>query len=489
MKNIQSQVSRNALWAIAQTIVSAGVLFFLYRFLLSELGAEKLGLWSLILASTSLARIGELGFSNATLRFVGKYVGMGKLDDASEILETSLITIGFPMAIILASVIPILGLVLPWVVPLQHMPDALVIVPWAMLALWFGIIGGLVQSAIDGTGRMDQRNMILIASTLIYILTALILTSMFGLQGVAIAQAVQAGVTLFAMWMLAKAQLKSLPIFPYRWRKQRFLEIFAFALNMQLGSIVGMFIEPITKALISKFGGLSFLAYYEMASQVISRARSVLIAGFQAMAPQFAIASGRESHMKLFIESLEKATNPGIPYMAIVMSSLPIISHIWIGRFENAFVFTAELLCVTWTLVTLMMPAYFLLVGAGSAKPIALAHSATTILTLLMGLIGGFLAGGYGVILGWSVALISANFYLVYEANKYLYQKGEKHEINIFGLMRLTFTAMCLLIAFSSGLVKYFVMEDVILSLFMPFALSTALIYTISRLAKRYRII
>lgn len=411
MKSDGEQISRNAKWAIAQTIISAVVLFVLYRFLLNELGAEKLGLWALILASTSLAKIGELGFSSATLRFVGKYVGASQPDAAAEILETALLSIALPFAMLLAIAVPSIGFILSWFVPEQHMADALVILPWAMLGLWLSITSGLVQSAVDGSGRMDQRNMVLICTNVLYLALSLLLSPMLGLKGVAIAQAVQAGASLLLMWSLIRAQLQHLPLVPWRWRKKRFSEIAGFALSMQLGSVAGIFVEPITKALISRYAWLELLAYYEMANQVITRVRSVLISGFQAITPQFAITTKQSIHRKLFLKSQKKVIDIGIPFMSVLMISFPLISQIWIGREDSYFIFFGQIVGMTWLLNTLLMPAYFFLAGTGRGIPIAIGQVMTLSGTVLFGWIGGRLFPEVGSIIGASIALILGNIY------------------------------------------------------------------------------
>lgn len=439
MKIEGKQVSHNAQWAIAQTIISAVVLFVLYRFLLKELGAEKLGLWSLILASTSLARIGELGFSSATLRFVGKYVGAGAPGEAAEILESSLLTIALPLAVLAALAIPMVGGVLPWFVPEKHMSDALLVIPWAMLALWLSIASGLVQSAIDGCGRMDRRNMVLIFTNIVYLALTILLAPELGLKGVAIAQAVQAGASLLIMWWLVKLELTGLPLIPCRWQKSRFREIAGFAVSMQIGSIAGMFVEPITKALISRFGGLEFLAYFEMANQVITRARSVLISGFQAITPQFAITNEPSMHRALFLQSQQKVIDLGVPFMSVLMISFPLISQIWIGRDESAFVISGQIIGITWLLNTLLMPAYFFLTGTGRGTVVAIAQIVTLTGTFVFGWTGAQLIGSVGPIAGAGIALLIGNLYMYWIAAVLLFRTEQ-----IVSLPRWIFVRMFL---------------------------------------------
>jgi O-antigen/teichoic acid export membrane protein len=439
------QVARNAKWAIAQTIISACVLFALYRFLLQELGAARLGLWSLILASTSLAKLGELGFSSATLRFVGQYAGAGKPQEAAEILETSLLSISVPFLLLAAIAIPLIGMILPLFVPAQHMPDALQIVPWAMLALWLGVTGGLIQSAIDGCGRMDQRNMVQIATNLLYLAGAILLAPTLGLEGVAIAQAIQAGTALLLMWWLARRQLQSLPWLPWRWRRKRFSEIAGFAVTMQAGSVAGMFVEPITKALISRFGGLEFLAFYEMANQVVTRARSVLVSGFQAITPQFAMTNAISAHRTLFLRSQRRVIDIGIPFMTLVMMAFPVLSYLWIGRTEPAFIVSGQILGLTWLLVTLLMPAYFFLTGTGRGLPVATAQIFTLVTSALLGWTGAHLDSQIGPIVGAAISLLLGNIYAYAVATNNLFPQDNRIQMpKWIGTQALVSGCVCL---------------------------------------------
>lgn len=414
MKRDGKQVTRNATWAIGQTIISAFVLFFLYRFLLKELGAAKLGLWSLILASTSLARLGELGFSNATLRFVGKYVGAGQAGDAAEILETALLSISVPFMLLVVIAIPLIGEALPWFIPEQHMAEALVIVPWSMFALWLSVTTGLVQSALDGCGRMDQRNIVLIGTNLLYLVIALWLTPMLGLKGVAIAQAIQAGVSLLIIWWLTKRTLRQLPLLPWRWHKNRFQEIFSFAVSMQISSITGMMIEPLVKALISRFGGLEFLAYYEMANQVVVRARGVLMGGFQALLPVYAAsnADNLEGLRKLNRMTQLRVSTLGVPYLTMLAAAFPIISNVWTGTEQSILINCGVIISLTWLIAASAIPSHFFAVGTGRGWIVARNQILILALTGLLGYPFGYRFGGYGVVFGALLAFLISTIYL-----------------------------------------------------------------------------
>jgi hypothetical protein len=56
--------------AAGQTLVQTAVLFLVYRYLIGELGIERLGVWGIVLATTSVARVSELGLSGSVTKLV-----------------------------------------------------------------------------------------------------------------------------------------------------------------------------------------------------------------------------------------------------------------------------------------------------------------------------------------------------------------------------------------------------------------------------------
>ena len=61
---------------VLQIVVISIVLFFLYKFLLGTIGVEQFGIWSLVLATTAVTQIADLGFSGGVVKFVSKYVAL-----------------------------------------------------------------------------------------------------------------------------------------------------------------------------------------------------------------------------------------------------------------------------------------------------------------------------------------------------------------------------------------------------------------------------
>ena len=95
------RIARNAAASVGQVIVSALILFVLYRAILEMLGAERLGIWSVVLAAASASRIGELGLSASVTRFVAKYRAQGDDKAAGYAVQTAAVSIAVLLACIL----------------------------------------------------------------------------------------------------------------------------------------------------------------------------------------------------------------------------------------------------------------------------------------------------------------------------------------------------------------------------------------------------
>ncbi|MGC8888266.1 MAG: polysaccharide biosynthesis C-terminal domain-containing protein, partial [Verrucomicrobiia bacterium] len=83
----------NAIMSLVQIVLVAGVLFFLYRFLLKTIGVEQFGIWSLVLSTTSVLQVANFGLSGSVVKFVAKYMAREEYNNVSEVIQTAVISI------------------------------------------------------------------------------------------------------------------------------------------------------------------------------------------------------------------------------------------------------------------------------------------------------------------------------------------------------------------------------------------------------------
>jgi O-antigen/teichoic acid export membrane protein len=191
----------------------------LYRYLIATIGVERLGIWSVVLATTSASRITELGLTGSVVRFVAKYLASDDHKNASDIVQTAVLSLGgFVGFVLLAAYFPSLW-ILSRVLPAAAIPQADALLPYALASLWFTTMSGVFLSALDGCQRTDMRALFNTGSSVLTLLASMLLVPKFGLLGLAYGQLGLAGILLVASWICVKLELTELPRIPFRWRR------------------------------------------------------------------------------------------------------------------------------------------------------------------------------------------------------------------------------------------------------------------------------
>jgi O-antigen/teichoic acid export membrane protein len=352
------------------------------------------------------------------VKFVAKYIARQDDKSVSDVIQTASFSVAAFTGLVLLIAYPFVGWVLGLVVPEESLPLALAVLPYALLALWLMIITSIFQSGLDGCQRIDLRSTILMGGAIFHLLLCFMLAPSFGLIGVACARVIQNITMLLISWFLLRRYLPALPLFPCRWNKAIFKEIIGYGINFQVISIATMFYDPITKALLSKFGGLSMVGYYEMASRMVQQFRALIISANQVLVPAIADLKEKtpEKIHSVYLTSYQLLFYLSLPLYCLIIIGIPLISQLWIGHYEETFVFFGIILSIGWFLNTLAGPSYFAYLGIGELRWNVIGHVTIGILNAGLGFLLGAFYGGIGVVVAWvvSLALGSSQIYLSY---------------------------------------------------------------------------
>lgn len=406
--------------SILQVLISGVVLFLLYRYLFNILGAEGLGIWSIVLASTTVSRFSELGLSGSAVKFVAKYLARSDRLQAAVVIQTSIITIGILLGVVILMVYPAVYWFLSFVIPNENIGIARDLLPFALLSVWLSGIGGVFQSGIDGCMRSDIRAWNMVSSSILLLVLAVILAPKYGLLGLAYSQIAQACFVLFTAFLILKYHLPEITANPWRWDTGIFKELFYYGVNFQITSILSLLFDPITKAWLSKFGGLAMVGYFEMANKMIMQFRAVLVGANQVLVPFVAgfTETSPQAVADKYLKNWRLLAFVSIPFYGAMVAAIPLISEIWIGRYEPVFVTIALILSVGWFLNTFAAPAYFFNQGTGDLTWNTLGHLATGLINLVLGFGMGLLFGGWGVMLGWFVSLVVGSSLMIFAIHR-----------------------------------------------------------------------
>ncbi len=398
----------NAAGSVIQSIGLSIILFVLYRWLLETMGPERLGIWSLVIATTSVAGVGKLGLTGSVLKFTAKYVALGDFKRAAGIIETSFVSVSLFMG-------AILGLLHYWglriigrVVEPKFAAEAVSILPPVITAFYLIMVTEILFSALDGLERIYLKNIIILLTALLNLLLCFLLVPVHGLPGAAYARGVSNLCAFISAYLILNARLPGVTLFLFRWDPEIFREIRCYGMNFQLISLIRMALDPVTKGLMSHFGDLAMVGYYEMANRLVLQVRSVMVSANHAVIPVVSGIADRDPEQvkRIYLDNYALFIYICMPvYTALIIVS-PLVSRVWLGSCEPVFIRLVMLLTAAWALNSINVPAYYSFIGIGRLSFNLLSGVVTAALNIGLGYLLGALFGGPGVAAGWALALV-----------------------------------------------------------------------------------
>jgi len=421
MSSTKKRVTFNALSAIIQVAFTAFIYFFLYRYLIKNLGVEQLGVWSLILSFSSIANLANFGITSGLVKFVAEYVADQLEKEIGKLILTSAFSV-------IAIFIPVCLIVnwgadyfLQFVIDNNYLNTALMILPYSLAGLCINAVSGVFTSVLEGFQKNYIRNYIYVFSGIVMVGFTLYLTPIYGLRGVAIAQLIQAFFVLFSSILaMIKVSDYSTPKY-WRWCSNTFKSLFNYGYKFQTVSICQLLYEPTTKLLLSKFGGLALLGHYEMAARLANQVRAIIVNANQVVVPIVAekIKTQTRENLHLFYINMNRTILLfTLPVFSLFVFITPLISLLWIGHIENEFINSAYILSICLAINCLSNPAFFSCMGEGCLNIPIISHISMAIINFVFGILFAQFFGGYGIIIGWALAVILGSFTTIYLYNK-----------------------------------------------------------------------
>ena len=418
--NSKKRISINIISTILQVLVVGVVYLFLYKFLLESLGIEKLGVWSIILATSSIANLANFGITSGLVKFIADYNAQKNLKDIPKLIFTALVSIIILFLLIVIIIYFFSKVILGFVVEQKYLSLALEILPYSLLCLFINSVGGIFTSTLEGFQKNYVKNFLFLFSSVFLLLSSYYLVPIYQLKGVAIAQVLQSVIILVGS-LLFVINTSQLAIFnKWNWDYKIFRELINYGAKFQVISVFQMLYEPITKGLISKFGGLAVLGYYEMAARLVNQVRALIVNANQVMVPVVAHTNStqKENLKELYNKMMSITFFVNVLLISVLLIFTPIISILWIGHWEPIFVFSMLLLSTSIFVNILIGPAYFSCVGEGNLNLILKSQIMIGILNLILGYVLGYYFSGKGVIVSWAISVAISSFYLFYNYQK-----------------------------------------------------------------------
>lgn len=430
MSNFNKQIINNSIFSIVQIFIVTFCIFFLYKYIIQTIGIEKLGLWSLILSVTSLANIGNLGFTGSLVKFTAELSVEKNYKKINAILNSSIIGVSIISGILLSLVFLLGYNYIEYFVDEKWVTTSQDLLFYALISLYINIVASLYFSILEGVNLAYLRSIAFILATIIYVISSIIFINKYDIIGLAYAQMLQAFIFLILGVLLSIIYIKEFNIFYLKWHKNLMKKVFNYSVNFQMIGIAQMLYDPITKAILSKYGGLDFVAIFEMASKLVKQVRSITASILQNVVPKIVklnVTHGKEK----IIQAYKKINSINMllifTTLILIIPFSKIISIILLGSSNQNFIIVLISLSLGWTINTLNISSYMINLGTGNLKWNLISHLAIGILNLIFCISVGFVfRNGLYIIFSWILALILGSSLIIIE-----YHKRNKISFNI----------------------------------------------------------
>ena len=412
---IRQRLSSNIIANVLQAIVSAALLFALYRYINLALGVEQLGVWSVVLATVSASRIVDLGLSAGVIRFVARDCARNDFVRAGKIVDTVVFTLMIIVGIIASLLYPLLAKLLPHLFQTYLLEQALAILPFALISLWLAISAAVFQGALDGCQRMDLRAFLVVTGQGLLLTLSIWLIPQYGLVGLAWAQIGQSAFLMVGGRFLLCRTLPTLSFLPRHWNIDVLREMLGYGANLQVATICILLFDPVTKLLMAHFGGPIAVGYFEMANQVVLKARALIVNANQAIVPYVTVlAETTPTKLTVFYKKNIRALMVvALPCFSVLIIFSGAVSWLLIGSYQPEFVLMLGILCVAWMGNSFSVPAYFINMGTGRVGWNTLSHLLMGMLNIFLGWMFGQMYGAGGVVFGYVASLVLGSLLLV----------------------------------------------------------------------------
>lgn len=376
-KILSSQLRVNMVSGTATTVVNIAVMAASYPIYLHFLGYEKYGVWLALAVVLAFAQLGDIGISPAITKLVAEEYGRKNTKGIQYYIATALVMLCLSGVIVLAFVL----IFKPQIIALFKLsPENAKIAAWLLpyigiLSVYIFIVN-VFNATLSGLGRMDLANCIQTASRALMVVTAAVLLYFGGgIESMIISSAISY-LFIHAASVICVRRMISVHIIHLSNINARCgRQLLSFGGAVFGGSLVGMFLSPFNKLMLSRYAGVSTIPVYEIAFTGSMQIRALFEAPLRALMPEISrIGADMTIQAKNKISQLNRRAMKlilmfGIPVYGVLVIFASLLLKVWLG---NGFIDTLPLafrIMLIGTFLSLLgVPAYYTLMGMGYVR-------------------------------------------------------------------------------------------------------------------------
>lgn len=391
----------------AALFVNVIVTFLLTPYVISKLGKEGFGTWSLVWSIVGYYGLLRMGVGSGIMRYLPFYEGRGDHRAASEIVSTGLaIFCGVGLAIFL------LASFLAWPIANFYKGGSIL----ATLIILTGISAALdcPRNIFDASLRAQEKwiaaNSLGITNSLVHgVALAGVLYFGYGLVQMGYIVLAEIGLFLVLIVILFITLCKNIKLKPSMVKRGRIRELVSFGILTTIVTLGYSLSLQTHRLIIGKVISLEAVGVYAVAAALIERVRNFVWAPLQVSWPRFAFLDGqgnRQELISLFIRLTRYSTFLASGIILLVLVSGPPFIALWVGKGFEAAQTVLLILGVSCLIETSLIITTSLLASTGHQKAQAGFAAVEGLLGVILSILMGQTMGLTGVVVGYTISVI-----------------------------------------------------------------------------------
>ncbi len=285
-----------------------GSRFVLTPIVLSQIGTEGYGVWTLVFSLSNYVSMVNASFGVAYVKATAECLRTGERDRLERVLGSGMVAIGG---------VALLGLAATWLlgdvilaainVPPEYVAEGKVALLLVMFCLVLRMSLGCALEVLGGLQRFDLAARLSIVGSIVeFCVTLPLLYFGFGLVGMGVGYAVGQTVTILSAFGLVKRHAPGLRISPRLCSRAGLAEVFSVGGRFQLLGLVTTSVGEGVKILLSVMFGVGWVAIYDLCDKLVNLGKSLSSSVVGPLLPAFAdLQAGRETarERELFVHA------------------------------------------------------------------------------------------------------------------------------------------------------------------------------------------
>jgi O-antigen/teichoic acid export membrane protein len=413
---VRRRLAANALMGIIRFIAVSAIYVFIYPFLLRSLGPARFGLWALLCIPSQYLALGDLGISNALIKFASESPLGENRERLAYLTGAATIVFLFLGGTLTAAVFALQNEILRWLrISPELVPEARVLLIGMAAVIWISLLASVYTALLSGLHRMDWVHAIQIATAAINGVGIVLAIKLHGgLAGLLLSNAVAALVTWLAALSLAESATRIRWTILPRANWSAVHPLLSFGAFLYVAGLSSLLMEPCVKVLLTRYGNLELVSYFELASRIPLQARTLFANVTYPLLPAASLLmADLESIRKLFARTMKLLWLSAVPAFLVLAGFATPIMRVWLGKDIPMAATAMALLSLGWLFNILTIPAYLFVQGLNHPR-------SAMICALLQGsicAIGSYVLiphfGLYGAVLSEFVGLFVAASYVL----------------------------------------------------------------------------